>query len=213
MVKRVKVKKGFTLIELLVVIAIINILAGMLLPSLTRAREQARRAACLSNLRQIGMALAMYASENDGFYPPENSSPRNAMDLDLLFPSYLDNAEVFWCPSDAVRPVRVTWDDPERNDVADCSYGYLGNLSGEVAEPVDPVRGGRPRRDSDPSVVRVGNQLVETPPLAADDGCGLGTMTTERPNHTGGGNLLFVDGHVRFTHRSRWPKEVVFNLH
>jgi len=204
-VKRIETKKGFTLIELLVVIAIINILAGMLLPSLTRAREQGRRAACLSNLRNIGQALTMYASENDGFYPPENSSPTDPNDLDLLYPSYLDNAEVFWCPSDASKPASSA---PEwgATDAADGSYAYLG----KVQQPGGEVR---LRRDSDSSVLRVGGEMVETPPLAGDDGCGLGTMTTERPNHTGGGNLLYMDGHVKFTHARRWPKEAVFNLH
>lgn len=202
-----KRKAGFTLIELLVVIAIINILAGMLLPSLTRAREQGRRAVCLSNLRNIGQALTMYASENDGFFPPEDSSPTEANDLDLLYPSYLDNAEVFWCPSDAVKPATFR-PEVESKYASNWSYGYLG----KVQEPGGTLR---LRRDSDPSFVRidVDGEMVETPPLAGDDGCGLGTVTTERPNHTGGGNLLFTDGHVRFTQMRRWPKETVFNLH
>jgi prepilin-type N-terminal cleavage/methylation domain-containing protein/prepilin-type processing-associated H-X9-DG protein len=204
-VKAMNRKKAFTLIELLVVIAIINILAGMLLPSLTRAREQARRAACLNNLRNIGQALTMYAGENDGYFPPENSSPQNARDLDLLYPYYLSNAEIFWCPSDAAKP-KVDTSGWVMTDRADCSYGYLG----EVQQP-----GGKIglRRDSDPEFVRIGSELVQTPPLAGDDGCGLGTMTAERPNHTGGGNLLYVDGRVRYTPASRWPKETVFNLH
>ncbi len=200
-----RTKKGFTLIELLVVIAIINILAGMLLPSLTRAREQARRAACLSNLRNIGQALTMFASENDGFFPSEDSSPDEARDLDLLYPYYLDNPGIFWCPSDAAKPAG----HPQgwlRTDTADCSYGYLG----KVQEPGGRLRR---RRDSDSSFVFDGNERVEAPPLAGDDGCGLGTMASERPNHTGGGNLLFVDGHVQFRFTSRWPKETVFNLH
>jgi len=62
-------RRGFTLIELLVVIAIIAILAGILFPVFTRARENARKASCQSNLRQLGMAMRMYASDWDGWFP------------------------------------------------------------------------------------------------------------------------------------------------
>ena len=62
-------KRGFTLVELLVVIGIIAVLISLLLPALGRAKEQANRANCLSNMRQIGMGMQMYTGDNRGYYP------------------------------------------------------------------------------------------------------------------------------------------------
>ncbi len=95
---------AFTLIELLVVIAIISILAALLTPALKNARDTAKGIGCMSNLRQIGLAIGLYANDNDGNYPPDQSG--------LIWPyrinTYLGGKDtssgsfakiaVWWCP-------------------------------------------------------------------------------------------------------------------
>ena len=117
--------RGFTLIELLVVIAIIAILAAILFPTFSRARENARRATCQSNLKQMGLAFAQYTQDYDETLPDANPGDlcngghtygtlafdtNNVLWADVLQP-YIKSLQIFICPS------AVNWNTPTLNPV------------------------------------------------------------------------------------------------
>jgi prepilin-type N-terminal cleavage/methylation domain-containing protein/prepilin-type processing-associated H-X9-DG protein len=112
--RKASIRKAFTLIELLVVIAIIALLAAILFPVFARARENARRSSCQSNLKQIGLGIAQYAQDYDEKNPPptlgyghSSCSAANAGSDDLrcmkwmdLIQPYVKSTQIFNCPSD-----------------------------------------------------------------------------------------------------------------
>ena len=111
--KYLKRKSGFTLIEVLVVISIIALLAALLFPVFARARENARRTSCLSNLKQIGLGLMQYTQDydeqNTRSWYGVNSGPSDATDkykwMDAIYP-YVKSEQIFNCPSHTL-PVNI----------------------------------------------------------------------------------------------------------
>lgn len=117
-------QRAFTLIELLVVIAIVAILAAMLFPVFAQAREKGRQASCLSNLRQLGMAVGMYLQDYEAF-PPFSYVTRGMQVrwYDLVFP-YTRSVQIFVCPT---APRHWALGIAGRNAAYGYNYQYLGN--------------------------------------------------------------------------------------
>jgi prepilin-type N-terminal cleavage/methylation domain-containing protein/prepilin-type processing-associated H-X9-DG protein len=146
-------KKGFTLIELLVVIAIIAILAAILFPVFAKAREKARGASCLSNVKELTLAMLMYAQDYDGclfaytWGCPKKAIPQVATPkqgeggcqaLSIYYP-YIKNDQIYWCPStrSAMSYGMVVWtpggsfvntDGPMDKIATGCSRGAGGTI-------------------------------------------------------------------------------------
>jgi len=205
--------KGFTLIELLVVIAIIVLLASILLPVFSKAREKARQATCQSNLKQIGAAILMYCQDYDDNLPHYNNGTyyvyNNEWDVQLMpyldmKPSMGDRATVYYCPSSLPYPGAVL----SRN----LSYAFNKRIADDTYVPsartsfsglVDP---------SHTLLVvdmeyAVGNNTSWLTLQGPTTSSYIYEMNTNFPyrRHSGGINVLFADAHVQWKRPSTMP--------
>ena len=216
---RASTRKGFTLIELLVVIAIIAILAAILFPVFARARENARRASCQSNLKQIGLGFMQYTQDYDEKFPlavvnfqgtggPKvqtvAGTPGLEFDtgdglvygkfvswMDETFP-YIKSTQLFVCPSG--RPLAPTYG----------SYGYSYSIAQIAVNPAAPLSLAAIKRSAE--IVLSCDMNYSSNAYNAEQSyyAAYGKAGVNAPydqifvRHLDGANFLFADGHVKW---------------
>lgn len=193
-------RKGFTLIELLVVIAIIAILASILFPVFARARENARRSSCASNLKQISLGLIQYAQDNDERLPtwrrlyPNPGGPAHSWPW--MIQAYVKSTQVYECPSGR----RGTGESPYSIDGFNLMYAcnvntcFNGNCNGLGVFGGEDAPGVNLSEMEHPSDTIAVSELRQPDLLEMAQSWAVDRLYT---GHLGTGNFLFVDGHVK----------------
>jgi len=217
-------RRGFTLIELLVVIAIIAIIAAILFPVFQKVRENARRAACASNMRQLGMGILQYIQDNDEAFPIGNSSDsyynQGAGWGGSIYP-YVKSVGVFRCPDDPTETVSSV-----SPPLVPVSYGFNRLLAGQtlaalnaptqtvglfecqdiqtdVTSPLETLSpaGSGPAGNQNGFLGCVSKNIClggryETGPMG-QPASSIGTDAGNSGRHMGLSNYLLADGHVK----------------
>jgi prepilin-type N-terminal cleavage/methylation domain-containing protein/prepilin-type processing-associated H-X9-DG protein len=200
-------QRAFTLIELLVVIAIIAILAAILFPVFARARENARRSGCMSNLKQIGLGLMQYVQDYDEKFPIRRHGTDNSTGPFVMIQPYVKSLQILQCPS-----------QPDPQDTNPGSAQFTDYLYNRLLQRGDG--GGTDNLPFSLAAIELSTQVVMVSEGEGNPG-GLGNaaaswaaaekFTPGEPQaklpvnftrHFEGGTVLFTDGHVK------WVKSV-----
>ena len=216
------INSAFTLIELLVVIAIIAILAAILFPVFARARENARRSSCQSNLKQIGLGILQYTQDYDEIYPlvingtlGDNAASASTGGWAVVIQPYVKSTQILQCPSDSSSP----GDETTYRYSDYCYSNRLGYAPGTTPRPISLASVGVPTvtiMSTDgvsngayfiggPASKCEGNGSVsgnapQSTVSAFVSGAGSGwnsLLTGPAYRHLDTGNYLFADGHVK----------------